>query len=101
MSNFMKSFPVGAELSHATDGRTDMTKLVVAFRNFANTPKKNYFLQEVSGVMEEETSAHILCDCEALASLRHALLGSFLEPKDIQSISLGAIRSFGNASGLP
>ena len=53
------------------------------------------------GVMEE-TSAHILCDCEALASLRHAYLGSsFLEPKDIQSISLGAILSFSNALGLP
>jgi hypothetical protein len=23
-----------------TNGRTDMTKLIVAFRNFANTPKK-------------------------------------------------------------
>jgi hypothetical protein len=40
--------------------------------------------------VEEETSAHILCKCEALASLRHAYLGSFfLEPKDIKSISLG------------
>ena len=29
----------------------------------------------------EEMSAHILCECEALASLRHAYLGSFfLEP---------------------
>jgi hypothetical protein len=37
----------------------------------------------------EDTSAHILCECETLASLRHARLGSFLEPKDIQSISLG------------
>jgi hypothetical protein len=46
------------------------------------------------GVMEE-TSAHILCECETLASIRHAYLGSFfLEPKDIQSISLGAIWSF-------
>jgi hypothetical protein len=26
---------------------------------------------------EEETSVHILCECEALASLRHAYLGSF------------------------
>jgi hypothetical protein len=53
------------------------------------------------GVMEE-TSAHILCECEALTSLRHAHLGFFfLEPKDIQSISLGAIWSFSNASGLP
>ena len=27
---------------------------------------------------EEETSVHILCDCEDLASLRHLYLGSFL-----------------------
>jgi hypothetical protein len=34
---------------------------------------------------EEETSVHILCECEALASLRHAYLGSFfLEPEDIR-----------------
>ena len=26
---------------------------------------------------EDETSAHILCECEALASLTHAHLGSF------------------------
>ena len=50
----------------------------------------------------EETSAHILYVCEAFASLRHAHLGcSFFEPKDIQSISLGAIWSFSNASGPP
>ena len=31
---------------------------------------------------EDEISAHILCECEALASLRHARLGSFfLEPE--------------------
>ena len=38
MSNFMKIHPVGVELFHA-DGETDMTKLIVAFRNFANAPK--------------------------------------------------------------
>ena len=32
------SHPMGAELFHA-DGRTDMTKLIVAFRNFAKVPK--------------------------------------------------------------
>jgi hypothetical protein len=37
--NFMKTHPEGADLFHA-DRRTDMTKLVVAFRNFANAPKK-------------------------------------------------------------
>jgi hypothetical protein len=36
-SNFMKIRPVRTELLNA-DGRTDMTKLIVAFRNFANEP---------------------------------------------------------------
>jgi hypothetical protein len=35
----MKSRPVGAELFQA-DGRKDMTKLIVAFRNSVNAPKK-------------------------------------------------------------
>ena len=38
----MKIRPVGAELLHAngqTDRQTDMTKQIVAFRNFANAPK--------------------------------------------------------------
>jgi len=52
--------------------------------------------------VKEETSTHILCECEVLASLRHAHLGSFfLEPEDIKSISVGAIWGFGKATGLP
>ena len=35
----MKICPVGAELFHV-DGQTGMTKLIVAFCNFANVPKK-------------------------------------------------------------
>jgi predicted amidophosphoribosyltransferase len=51
---------------------------------------------------EDETSAHILCRCKALASSRHAHLGSFfLEPKDIKLTSLGAMWHFGKAAGLP
>jgi hypothetical protein len=39
---------------------------------------------------EDESSAHILCECEALALLRHVYLGSFfLDPDDIMSLSLG------------
>ena len=37
MSNFVIIRSVGAQFH--TDGRTDMTKLIVAFRNFANAPK--------------------------------------------------------------
>ena len=48
--------------------------------------------------VEEETSAHILCECEALASLRHAYLdSSSLGPEDITSIGLGAIWNFSKA----
>jgi hypothetical protein len=51
---------------------------------------------------EDETSAHILCGCEALASLRHVYLGcSFVEPEDFKSISLGANWNFSKATGLP
>jgi hypothetical protein len=39
ISYFMKILPVGAKLFHA-DGRTDMTKVIVAFRNSVNAPEK-------------------------------------------------------------
>jgi hypothetical protein len=42
--------------------------------------------------VKEETSAHSLCECEALALLRHVNLGSFfLVPENIKSISVEAI----------
>jgi len=53
--------------------------------------------------VKEKSSAHILCECEceALASIRHAYLGSFfLEPEGIKSISLGAIWNFNKVTGL-
>ena len=51
---------------------------------------------------KEETSAHILCECEALASFRHRYLDAFfLEPEDIRNISLGAIWNLSKAIGLP
>jgi len=40
-----------------------MTKLVVVFRNFANTPK-NDFLQEVSGVMLRQRIQKLLDDLD-------------------------------------
>ena len=40
----MKIRPVGAELSRE-DGRTKLTKLIVAFRNFANAPKSCRFAE--------------------------------------------------------
>ena len=37
--NCMKIRPVVAQLFHAENRRTDMMKLIVVFRNFANAPK--------------------------------------------------------------
>jgi len=51
---------------------------------------------------EDETCAYILCECEALAALRHVYLGScFLESEDIENISLGGIWNFSKATGFP
>ena len=43
MTNFMKIRPVGAE-SFDAGGRTDMTKLTVALRKFANASQKVYII---------------------------------------------------------
>jgi hypothetical protein len=43
VSNVIKILPVGAEFFHA-DGLTNMTKLIVAFRNFANAPTNVFLL---------------------------------------------------------
>jgi hypothetical protein len=46
ISNLIKILPMGAELFHVeklTEGQTDMTKLKVAFRNFANATKNSKF----------------------------------------------------------
>jgi hypothetical protein len=51
---------------------------------------------------EDDTSAHILCECEALASLRYAYMGSFFfMPEDFKSISFGSISNFSKTTWLP
>jgi hypothetical protein len=43
----------------------------------------------------------MLCECEALASLRHANLGSFfLDPEDVMNLSMVAIWNYGKGTGL-
>ena len=52
--------------------------------------------------IEEETSAHVLCEYKALASLGHAYLGSFfLDPEDVSNLSLGAFWNLSKRTGLP
>jgi len=50
---------------------------------------------------EEGTSLHVLCACEALASLRHSYLGSFfLDPEDIKKLNIGASWNFAKGTWL-
>ena len=41
---------MGSEFFTRTDGRTDMMKLIVAFRYFANAPKAQFLFASVLGV---------------------------------------------------
>jgi len=50
---------------------------------------------------KEETSAHVLCECEALPTHRHTYLGSFfLDPEEIRVLGVGAIWNFVKGIGL-
>jgi hypothetical protein len=48
-SNFMKIRPVGGGLIHA-GGQTDMTKVMVTFRIFANAPKDGALLSGLTAI---------------------------------------------------
>ena len=74
--------------------RTAHTKVV-------GKSKHTFCVQQLFQNTEEETSGHILCECEVLASLRYIYLGSFfLDPDDFKKLDVGAIWHFGNATGL-
>jgi len=79
-----------------------------AVSGLLNTLKRNLHLMGLSDSplcrkcgAEVETSVPIVCECEALASLRHTYLGCFfLEPEDIKCISNGVIWKFSKATVL-
>jgi len=51
--------------------------------------------------MGEESSIHVLCYCDAFASLRHSKLGSDkLDPKDIRSCDPRALVCFIGSMGI-
>jgi len=66
----MKIRPLGAELFHRanwwtdgrTNGRTDMTKIIIYFRNIAKAPKTAHYLKHI-----DSKSDHKHC------TLRHTL----------------------------
>jgi hypothetical protein len=85
------------------------SRAVIGLLTGHNTLRRHLYLMVLSDSplcrrcgAEDETSAYILCECEALASYRHVYLGSFfMEREDIKSIRLGAIWKFSKVTGLP
>ena len=84
------------------------SSVVIGLTTGHNTLRRHLHLTGLTNIplcrrcgSEEETSAHILCECEALTSLRHAHLGSFLlDPQDVKSLSLVVIWNFSKGTGL-
>ena len=68
------------------------SRVVTGLLTGRNTPRRYFHLMGLLGspqctryAAEDETLAHILCECEALVSLIHSYLGSlFLDPEDIK-----------------
>ena len=89
--------------------RRTRSRAVTGLLTGHNTLRRHLYVMGLSNTpicrkcgTEDETSVHILCECEALGSLWYTHLGSFLlEPKDIKSLSMGAMWSFGKGRGLP
>jgi hypothetical protein len=113
-ANFMITPPITVKKMNITEKIMQAAEMItktplVGLLTRHNTLKRHLYLMGLSDSplcrrhgTEDETSVHILCECEALAKLRHEYLGSFfLEPEDIKNISLGAIYNFGKVTGLP
>ena len=84
------------------------SRVVIGLLTGHNTLRRQLYVTGLSDNLtcrkcgtEEETSVHVLCECEALASLRHAHLGSFiLDPEDIRKLSIGANWNLRKGTGL-
>jgi hypothetical protein len=83
------------------------SRVVIGLLTGHNTLKRHLYVMGLSNNpicwkcgIEEETSVHVLCACEAVASLRHSYLGSFLDPEDIRKLNIGAIWKFAKGTGL-
>jgi hypothetical protein len=50
---------MGAELFHAEDRQTDMTKLIVALRNFANAPNNGLHEPRIDATIFHGNKHHV------------------------------------------
>ena len=73
ISNFMKIRPAEGEMLHA-DRRTDMTKLIVAFRNFTNAPKRNILNRNINFYVVKQRGCATINDSVAFEVFSFELL---------------------------
>ena len=100
--------PVRATGARLLSLNRTQTKVVIGLLTGPNTLRRHLCIMGVGNDprcrkcgTEVETLVHILCECEALASLRCSYLDSFfLDLDDIKKPGMGAIWRFGNATGL-
>ena len=83
-------------------------RMVVGLLTGHNTLQRHLHIMKISEDpmcrrcgREQETSAHVLCQCEAFASTRHRYLGShFVNPEDIRNANIQTLVSFMGALRL-
>jgi hypothetical protein len=81
------------------------TRVVTGLLTGHNTLRRHiswgYIMTPCAGNVLRRKPQSTFCECEALASLRHAYLGSsFLDPEDIWEIGVGAIWNFAKGTEL-
>jgi hypothetical protein len=79
--------PVGAELYMRTDGRTDMTKLIVAFRNFANESKNQDSLIIYRYCKDNHLSLRVQTQCRGPPSLLLRGYWGFFPRRKVSEVS--------------
>jgi hypothetical protein len=69
------------------------SRVIIGFLPGHNTLRQHLYVKGLSDNpicrkcgTEEETSVHVVCACEALASLRHSYLDYFMDLEDIRKI---------------
>jgi hypothetical protein len=101
------SSPDLATGAHILSFNRTQSRVVIGLLTGHNTLRRHLYIMGLSDNpicrkrgTEEETSVHILCQCEVLSSLRHTYLGSFfLDLEDVRELSIGAIWCLGKGTG--
>jgi len=83
------------------------SRVVISLFTGHNTLRRHLYIMGLFALYwrcgaEDETSAYIVCECEALAALSHTYLGSFfLCPEDVRSHKSREILNLIKGTGLP